>query len=65
MRCVPRVIKLYGTDLEISGVDTGGFFSLSQPTHDGIVTLHITDISTVVRALENVIAVKKAQDCAA
>jgi hypothetical protein len=65
MKHVPRVIKLYGTDLEISGVDTGGFFSLSQPTHDGIITLHIDDISTVVTALENVIAIKIARDCAA
>lgn len=65
MKHVPRVIKLYGTDLEISGVDTGGFFSLSQPTHDGIITLHIDDISTVVTALKNVIAIKIARDCAA
>lgn len=65
MRHAPRVIKLYGTDLEIGRVDTGGYFSLSQPTHDGIITLHIDDISTVVRALENVIAVKNARDCAA
>lgn len=65
MKNISTVIPLLGANLEISPLDSGSYFFISQATDDGIITLHIDDIVTVIKALETVIAVEKAKQCAA